>query len=325
MPFYNVDVNVHPQKATVRFSDARSVCSACYHAVKNALEQYEQTQYLSFAGGNARIANEDIVGEQSKTKTENEHKDGIAERLAKAYKYLPENPIFSDNKSDRLSDRFSQPTINSISIPKTISSPPLPIKDITEPQKIDSGTDYKIIGQLFKTYILIENGEELILIDQHAAHERILFDKMLADFERDTPSQLLMMPYIYECSYDDVSYLKEIIPKLQKIGFDIDDFGDNHFKVNAIPLSIGNMDIHAFLDSVIRDKYSGKNEVLKEYLAKKCCKAAIKGGDELDNQIIEYVMDYFIKNSLPLHCPHGRPTLIKFKKREIETLFGRIK
>jgi len=325
MPFDSLDVNVHPQKATVRFSNSRVICSAVYYAVKNALENYEKAQVAPLASA----LNIENVVQNVKAQVANdvqnlplEPKDSLQGRLQQAYKYTP--------KENNLTVSSKESTIGKVS---GVSTDPLVIakyKDRAIPeqdtmQKMPKDATYKIIGQAFETYIIIEMRKELIFVDQHAAHERILYDKMLADFALDAPSQLLLTPYIYSCPYDDLSYLQEFLPKLRKIGFDIEEFGDNHFKINAIPSSIGGLEITAFLDSILKDKYSESNELLEEYIAKKSCKAAIKGGDLLSDKEIGIVMDYFIANSLPMHCPHGRPTLIKFKKKELEQLFGRIK
>lgn len=335
MPFDSLDVNVHPQKATVRFANARTVCSVVYYAVRNALEQYERVSFSPFAStqvadtqiaenkeaDKAQVSNKDIEEAESKKIIDNAQ--GLQTKLSQAYKYTPEKHEYTPTDKGH-AGMVSAVNLSPLHTYKGKASiAPMPTQD--EIASLPKESAYKIIGQVFDTYIILEMNRELIFIDQHAAHERILFDQMLADFAANPSSQLLLTPYIYSCAYDDISYLIDFLPKLKQFGFDIEEFGDNHFKVGAIPNALKDLEIQSFLDSVLNDKYTQKNEALEEYIAKKCCKSAIKGGDSLSNKEIAYIMDYFITHSLPMHCPHGRPTIIKFKKKELDALFGRIK
>ena len=104
------------------------------------------------------------------------------------------------------------------------------------------------------------------------------------------------------------------------------EFGDNSFKISAVPLSLLNIDVKLFLDDLLANKNAKpkQSEALLEDIAKKSCKAAIKSGESLNEKQIEYVMQYFTQNSLPLQCPHGRPTLVKITRKEIEKMFRRI-
>ena len=329
MPFDNLDVNVHPQKATVRFANARTICSVVYYAVKNALEEYEKAQVAPLtSASNFEVDATQFIKEQVAADNDNaesvilDQSSSLQDRLLKAYKYTPKesnNSAFAQERAVGIvSAKSSDPLLAAKFKEKTA-----PIQDAMH--SLPQDATYKIIGQAFDTYIIVEMGQELIFIDQHAAHERIIFDRMLSDFAQGSPSQLLLTPYIYSCPYDDISYLIDFLPNLTRVGFEIEEFGGNHFKISAIPNNIVGLELTAFLDSILKDKYSDSNELLEEYIAKKSCKAAIKGGDSLNKEEIAYVMDYFIAHSLPMHCPHGRPTLIKFKRKELEGLFGRIK
>lgn len=327
MPFDNIDVNVHPQKAEVRFSDARAVCGTCYNGVKEALENYEADSFNSFIfNQETQTENKLLVNEQIKEEKDVEH-----EPLIKVSKFKNDNVYIDDCEqikvshslhSSRIIERLEteikiKNDINILEEAKQVQTQDDFVKDIS----------YKVIGQLFSLFLVIEKDDCLYLIDQHAAHERILYDKMIDAINSDTSaSQNLLIPYIYECSYDDFLYLENIAEILTKIGFDILEFGDNSFKISAVPLSLLNIDVKLFLDDLLANKNAKpkQSEALLEDIAKKSCKAAIKSGESLNEKQIEYVMQYFTQNSLPLQCPHGRPTLVKITRKEIEKMFRRI-
>lgn len=189
--------------------------------------------------------------------------------------------------------------------------------------------NYKVIGQFFDTYLAIECEDKVVFIDQHAMHERILFDRLVEAWKDKAPTiQTLMIPYVYENGIDEIALLMENKEVLLEIGFEIEDFGGNAIKVSGVPAIIAeNLDVCGMLNEIANELKLGKTSSLQELgkdkLATIACKSAIKGGKAFDNEQIELVMDFFNKGNMPLQCPHGRPTAIVYTRKEFEKLFRR--
>ena len=188
---------------------------------------------------------------------------------------------------------------------------------------------YKVIGTLFDTYILIEKDNNMLLIDQHAGHERLLFDKFTEELRnKQVAIQPLLIPHIVECNYIEHNYISENIDLLNEMGFDISDFGSNSYKISSVPLLFEDININEFFDNVFKDLDNklilSKNESIKEYIAKKACKSAIKGNDKLSDGEIDYLVSEIFDPSTVLLCPHGRPIITSVSKNEIEKWFKRI-
>jgi len=188
---------------------------------------------------------------------------------------------------------------------------------------------FKNLGSLFNTYILVEFENKLILIDQHAAHERILFDKFNNELNnKQIALQQLIIPFILETNYSESIFIVENIDTITNLGFEIEKFGENSFKINTVPLLFENINLQEFFDNILHDIDNklliGKNDSIKEYISKKACKSAVKANDPLTNNEINILLD-LIKNELEiLQCPHGRPILVEVTKKEIEKWFKRI-
>ena len=200
---------------------------------------------------------------------------------------------------------------------------------IEEISALDDTSDIKIIGTLFDTYILIERAGKFILIDQHAGHERLLFDRFSKELEsKEVAIQPLLIPYILETNYQENAFIMENIEVIRQMGFDIDDFGDNTYKIGAVPMLFKDVNIREFFDEILSDLDGKivitKDQSIRDYVAKSACKAAVKGNDKLTkNEIITLVRDLYKPNQVLL-CPHGRPIIIEFSQKEIEKWFKRI-
>jgi len=195
-----------------------------------------------------------------------------------------------------------------------------------EQQSFLSGGEHKI-GVIFDTYILIEGKDEIFLLDQHAAHERILYDKLTSK-NYSGFDQLLLIPYVFEVNHLEREYLADILPELNKMGFSIEEFGTNSFKINTVPGALWDIDLKDFVFSLLGDtsikRLLSEKDLLKEKLAKNACKAAVKGGEKLpDAEIDKLVKILSSGGNIPV-CPHGRPIAVKLKRSEIEKWFRRI-
>jgi DNA mismatch repair protein MutL len=187
--------------------------------------------------------------------------------------------------------------------------------------------NYTIIGQLFETYILIECQNELLIIDQHATHERMLYDSILKQNSNNIVVQDLLFPYIINIDDDKIEFINTHIEIFKNLCFDFE-IKNNKLKLKSIPYILINMDVEYFIKELLEesenlDKLSDI-VIIREKIATMACKKAIKGGDKLNNEQLDYVIKYFFKSGMPLQCPHGRPTISKFTKVEIEKMFRRI-
>lgn len=188
--------------------------------------------------------------------------------------------------------------------------------------------NYNVIGQIFNTYVIVHKGEYVYLIDQHAAHERLLYDDLSERLAKGSVlSQQLLIPQIIDVSATDAGYLKEILPELAAIGLDIEEFGANTFKVSAVPSMLISFDLEKFIDALLADRNKLSQikvkDLLHDTLAVTACKAAIKAGDKLNDYQIKALLN-LMKDNTPLQCPHGRPAIIAFTRKDIDKLFRRI-
>ena len=189
--------------------------------------------------------------------------------------------------------------------------------------------DGEIIGQLFDTYILVEQGEIAYLIDQHAAHERILYEKIKKNLDK-MDSQPLLVPYTIYLSGTESDYFVQIIPKLESMGFDVQKEGETRFTFYAVPEILVGIDIKKFMGNLFEDMISDEDLklelIVKDKISQQACKAAIKGGNEFSPAQLKQVVQALIdeQGNLPGKCPHGRPTVVAISKKDIEKLFKRI-
>ena len=194
-------------------------------------------------------------------------------------------------------------------------------------QKIDPAT-LIFRGVLFETYLIFERGDEAYFIDQHAAHERLIYEKLKNKCEARTPlSQPMLMPYILTVNAQEFSFLVSQFESLRALGFDIDEFGGTSVKVSSVPLDLFGMDIEAFFREVLSSMESLRairlSEIARDKLATMACKAAVKGGERLTEEEAKRLLSD-MDGDMGLKCPHGRPAVVRMKKSDFEKLFKRI-
>lgn len=196
-------------------------------------------------------------------------------------------------------------------------------------EEFESIIDFKVIGTLFNTYILVENNDKLLLIDQHAGHERLLFDKFMNELKnRQIACQPLMIPYILETNYSESSFINTNLEILTNLGFDIEEFGSNTFKISSIPLLFESIDLNQFFSDILKDIDNklviSTQDILRDYIAKKACKSAVKGNDPLSKDEVNILVNQLNQQNQVLLCPHGRPIIVEVTRKEIEKWFKRI-
>lgn len=189
--------------------------------------------------------------------------------------------------------------------------------------------EHKMIGQLFQTYWIVEYQEKMFIIDQHAAHEKVLFERTMKAIEKKTfASQMLQPPIILSLSMREEEVLKRFMPELRKMGFEIDAFGGREFSVRAVPANlfgIAQVDLLTELIDSLREDINVKNaNIILEKVASMSCKAAVKGKMKLSFAEAEALIDELMELENPYHCPHGRPVIVSMSKYELEKKFKRI-
>ncbi len=200
--------------------------------------------------------------------------------------------------------------------------------NIKKQQEITIERQLVYVGQTLNTYLIFEDGQDLFIIDQHAAHERILFDRFCEKSKNNELAvQTLLVPYVFKVNNEENAFLKEKLGYLTELGIDIGEFGFNTYKISALPSEIAQFDIREFLDDCMSDlnffKRESVSNIIREKLASMACKAAIKAGDKLDEKDIAELMR-LLNGNLGLKCPHGRPIAVKISRTEIEKWFKRI-
>lgn len=321
MPSSTVDINVHPNKLDVRFSNNQVVYSTIYSVITKTLESSNDvvTLDISNTDNNKEITNES----KSKYVT---HK--YPEYDPKVFKDI----VFRDsgttnNEQGNTIDIFAE---NKAYLEKLENEKKAKIEELKKHEQsiIQTSLELKFVGQVLNTYLIFEDGNDIYFADQHAAHERILYDKLIESCKNEEiVSQPLLIPYLLNVNDEEFSFVNENLDSIKKLGIDIDEFGANSYKVSALPVFLSNMNIDNFFKDLLNDINSLKNisveEILRDKIAQKACKSAIKSGDVLDASQIKVLTEKLTANP-SLKCPHGRPVLIKITRMEIDKWFKRI-
>lgn len=329
-----VDVNVHPAKSEVRFADANRIFGIVYKTVFSTIRDLAASApEASFSEGVfVRPEPERTPMRQEQIQTE------IGAPRAEPFRpeeffSVPEpaeegqNPIESEGEKSP-----ETPTVTTEQEPdkNEDDDAEYEYKDRREFDMwiYDAGVDVsriKIVGTLFLTYIVVEYVEEFYLIDQHAAHERLLFDRFRNSVVNNSV-QPLLVPYILTLSPQEESVFEDLLGDLKKLNFEIEPFGAGSYKVSGIPLVLTGFDIDGFFREVTQDIKVFRNltdfSAVRDKLAQKACKAAVKAGDELSLNEIRSLLSFMKRSTL--RCPHGRPIVVKFTKTDVEKWFKRI-
>ena len=196
--------------------------------------------------------------------------------------------------------------------------------------KRDIRAEYRLIGQVFDTYWLVQYQDSLYIIDQHAAHERVLYERTLKGMKnREFTSQYLSPPIILSLTMQEAELLNENMDRFARIGFEIEPFGGEEYAVRAVPDNLFGIAKKDLLMEMIDDLADGINtsmtpELIDEKVASMSCKAAVKGNSRLSAQEVDELIAELLTLDNPYHCPHGRPTIIAMTRKELEKKFKRI-
>ena len=288
MPANFYDINVHPTKMEVRFVDDDKIYKIFYHAIKNAMLTKE------FLGNTQVEKNEEYV--------------------ANEFKFLTNH----FTKETNTNNYFSRLTVNAN---KSINI--LEEKEDLIYRQNKRDVQYKYIGIIFRTFIIVEIEDQLYLIDQHAAHERLLYEQIKENYKNNmsSNSQMMLVPEIYNLTHKEFEFVTQNIEMFKTYGFDIELFGANSVKINGIPdIEYRSKSKNIFLevlDEMITNERVSLKDVEERFIATVACKAAVKANMDLNQHEVDYLIQNLLKLKNPYTCPHGRPTTIKFSKDEL--------
>ena len=195
----------------------------------------------------------------------------------------------------------------------------------------DEVIPHKLVGIAFNTYIILEIKDELYILDQHAAHERIMYEKVKANYysEEDKDSQLMLLPDVITLTHKEMDIARENMDKFEKAGFVLEEFGENTIKLTGVPNICLDLDTKELfletLDEINTVARTAKQEIEEKFIATIACKAAVKANMALTVEEVESLLENLLKLPNPFTCPHGRPTAIKLSKMDIERKFARRK
>lgn len=336
LPYDGVDVNVHPSKQEVKFEYPNKIYSivnnAIFKAVANAnyIQRAEEKEEIIPEKSNEKDQLFKIISDTDKNNSEIEFKS-TDNLLSKIFyeKYLKNENLENNNteNNEKKENKFENFQFEEVEI-KSEEKEKENSEEIVQNKIEEVFENYKLIGVAFETYILVEKENNLLIIDQHAAHERQLFDKFKSEIEQnEIPSQQLLVPYILSTNQKETEFLGENIKLLTDFGIEISQFGDNTFKVSAVPSILSEMNLKVFFDGVLDDisSYLKKPiDLIKKKIATTACRAAVKAGDKLSESEISILLKNFKENGNVLLCPHGRPVIVSVSKTEIEKWFKRI-
>ncbi len=307
-----VDVNVHPAKREVRFRDPGGVREAVVRAIQRTLESDRAGWQEKFR------APDPVVGGAR----------AVVPQIAVPVAAPPELPQLETEFALRgQAARIDLPNRSETDGPKRAIEVNRPYLEPT--QEVQRTQQFQIIGVLNKLYVLMENAEGLVLVDQHAAHERILFEELRRRMEEQgVPSQKLLLPQTFDLPPKDSEWIARNMSILQKMGIGIEEFGPNTFKIDSLPQFVRALDGVQFIQAVIDELKSASDSssplrLGEDMIAKTVCRHAVKANDPLRYPEIEKLIQDLLECDLPYCCPHGRPTMIQISHAELEKKFGR--
>ena len=189
--------------------------------------------------------------------------------------------------------------------------------------------EIKLVGKIFNTYLIIEWGDNMFLIDQHAAHERLRYEKLKSEFETgNIVIQPMLVPFVISLNFEDDQIIRSNLEAIKSVGFEIEEFGDRTYKISSVPSVVADIDFNKFFNLFLEEKLGKQKiteaELLKDNLMQMACKSAVKGGDDLSRFEINDLLKQMSEKNIILFCPHGRPVAVRITKKELEKWFKRI-
>lgn len=326
IPFTDVDVNTHPNKLKIKFAHPSHIFDLVYNGVRrtitSSIRPVKDNQYNSITATELP-KNEDEIDIESE----------IYDNVNQISNEITFSQSFGNNISifDKFASNVDEP--QSIQIEEKIEIPnekSLVSSDIESSvyQPIFDFSNYKIKGEIFSEFLLLEYQDKLLFLDFHAGHERLLYDEMVKKCaDKKIMIQDLLIPYTQVLTAKEIEFILDFKDDLEKIGFGIDQFSKNEIRINYVPVLCKDIDLKRFVDDLLHDFNSYKPQVAVEidkYLMRTACRSAVKAGQTLNSLQIEALLKQLdIKNPVLL-CPHGRPIVTVVTRNQLEKWFKRI-
>lgn len=327
--FSELDVNVHPTKMELRFDNNNEIYVELCDTIYAILSHKEMIHEVP------------VDSTSAPKKIVHEYKEPIPEPFEKRrineVRAAESRSVYGQSVTSAVKDYSAiEPAVKT---PKT-STAYEPAQVVTGTQQTlgdydkvflteSSKKQFSIIGQLFKTYWLIEFEDKLYIIDQHAAHEKVLYEKTMARLaNKDFTSQRISPPIVMTLDARESEMLEKYRPQIEQFGYEVEHFGGKEYMISAIPDNLFNIDMKDMFIEMLDDfsNATGRQtpDIITEKVASMSCKAAVKGNDKLTLPEINKLIDELLSLDNPYNCPHGRPTIISMSKYEIEKKFKRI-
>ena len=349
-----LDVNVHPSKMELRFSDGQGIFDAVSKSITNALTHRELvpnigletvrtapvapkiSQVVPKADSTPKpvtkpITPVAIVEPQNKVKAEPKVEPKVEVKPQTHFEPVVKTaPIISEKKEQQKApEPFETKRLEQYTQAKQPVYEQLQLFDEPKLLQEEHKKDIKIVGQVFDTYWIIQFENNMYIVDQHAAHEKVLFEEFSKRYdERKISTQLISPPEIIELTQREESILVENMDYFADYGFELEEFGDGAYAIRGIPADFRNANtkelLLEILDSMTDDSFKKTPESIKDKIATMSCKAAVKGNNRITMREAEELLNKLMNLENPYNCPHGRPTMIIMSKYELEKKFKRI-
>ena len=358
MPYEAVDVNVHPNKLTVRFADEAAVSLAVETLVREAIADRDALQrpvQMQLTEDRTPVLRAEVVKDREAVpldvvRSVPPKADAPAEPSP-----IPRGPVpvavppkaapmpaaaLREPQAAYTVPLAATPAAPAAPAPSVSSVPPktpLPAAEMTRPVEAeqlmvpavqDAPKPLRVIGVLFKTYILVEYEDQLLMIDQHAVHERLLFDRLSKAYDQHEAGQELLVPMIETVTRREQEVLAENSALLEAIGFTVEPFGDSEVSVRSVPMILGEAQtrgfLHEVLDQLMGDPRTFTMEKRRAAILQTACKHAVKGGETLTEDAIRDLIERMVRDRVTPTCPHGRPLVVAITHTELDKKFKRI-
>lgn len=325
-----LDVNVHPAKMELRFSNGRAVYEFLTESVQEALSHKDFIPEVEIG-----IKKDHSEERAAKTvKPRNKPKampEPFETKRIQQLKEEQEQRIDPIHRSDM--DHITEPVRKPADDAYIPTGEQLTLRETSAYEEHflaqDARARHQVIGQVFETYWLVQFEDKLFIIDQHAAHEKVLFERTMRDFrKKEFTSQQLSPPMVVSLNMREEELLKKYQSEFEKLGYEIESFGGKEYSICAVPGNLYNLNekqlFIEMLDELSEESGAKTSDAITEKIASMSCKAAVKGNQRLSRAEIEQLIDELLTCENPYQCPHGRPTIISMTKYELEKKFKRI-
>ncbi len=342
----DVDVNVHPTKMEVRFQNQSAIYNATYDLITDALAGKEIIPEVSLTPKPAVGERQAQIKEEKIPVPEPFEKNRIAEEKP-VYAPVGLRPASAEPKTESKAEPINvnepikprEPEIQAKPEEQKKEAFPKEKQAVEKAEQLElfdnrllskeARIHHRIIGQLFDTYWLVEYDNKFYIIDQHAAHEKVLYERFLKEFaKKEILSQMISPPSLISLNLQESNLLKANLEIFREFGFEISEFGGKEYSIHAVPANIYGVSVQELfiqiLDSLEQEHVSKTPDILAERIATAACKAAVKGNNRLSVKEADALIDELLNLENPYNCPHGRPTIISMTKYELEKKFKRI-